>query len=194
MASALPGSTAADLLLPETTGSGAVAAAAAAGGIPLAGPGDAPGGAVAAAAPGSGAEDGGAQPLAWLPPTAAAVGMRLLSLDASLFYKGGVTPARERLEVGGTAGISLGLDFVGGWGRVGRGRSGPSGPWLWCAVSLLFPPPLHFRQTLHTFSRASSHPCRRTCTSSALPRRRRHGGRWPAYPSVSAGIRCLPCC
>ncbi|GAB4814610.1 hypothetical protein N2152v2_001656 [Parachlorella kessleri] len=87
VASALPGSTAADLLLPDAadTAAAAVAAAAGAGGL-LEGAGGASGASAAA------------EPLAWLPATAAAVGLRLLSLDASLFYSSGAGPTRERLE------------------------------------------------------------------------------------------------
>ncbi len=88
VASALPGSTAADLLLPDAADTAAAAVAAAAGA----------GGLLEGAVGASGAS-AAAEPLAWLPATAAAVGLRLLSLDASLFYSGGAGPMRERLEV-----------------------------------------------------------------------------------------------
>ena len=38
-------------------------------------------------------------PLAWLPPTVAAVALRLYALDAALVYEPGSHPARDTLEV-----------------------------------------------------------------------------------------------
>lgn len=40
-----------------------------------------------------------AQALAWLPPTAAAVSLRLSAFDAALIYSPGVLPARDTLQV-----------------------------------------------------------------------------------------------
>ncbi len=40
-----------------------------------------------------------AQVLEWLPPTVAAVGLRLSALDAALIYSPGVPPARDTLQV-----------------------------------------------------------------------------------------------
>ena len=47
-----------------------------------------------------------AQVLEWLPPTVAAVGLRLSALDAALIYSPGVPPARDTLQVGTSAGPS----------------------------------------------------------------------------------------
>lgn len=80
----------------------------------------------ASASPGPQQQQVNREPLAWLPPTLAAVALRLLAFDAALVYRDGYQPARERLPAYQYIQVSLGR------GRA-RGRGSAS-----CAAQLHF--------------------------------------------------------